>query len=120
MRSNVFIRKENEDKWNAIPNKSEWINALLTNSDDTSRYGVTKSSPVGPLVEVLSQDLPENIEIPRTPGYVLNDIKQLELLRDSKLEYCQDPDEYRSIALNFQEQIDELWKEYHQLKESNA
>jgi len=58
MRTNIYIRKENEDKWNAIPDKSKWINTLLSNSDDTSRYGTVKETPAGPMVEVLSADLP--------------------------------------------------------------
>ncbi len=116
MRSNVFIRKENEDKWNAIPNKSEWINALLTNSDDTSKYGVTKESPVGPVIEVLNEELTQNIENSRTLGQVLTEIKQLEQLRDSRLEYCQDPEEINKIGLLFKQQINQLWAEYHELK----
>lgn len=54
----VYIRKENIDKWNNIHNKSEWINTLLKNSDDTSNYGKTVDTPVGPAVTVLSETLP--------------------------------------------------------------
>lgn len=58
-RVNIFIRKANEDKWNNIPDKSNWVNTLLENSGDTSRYGVERETPVGPVVEVLSENIPE-------------------------------------------------------------
>jgi hypothetical protein len=54
----VYIRTENLEKWKSIPNKSEWINTLLSNSDDTSRYGSARQTPVGPVVEVLSETVP--------------------------------------------------------------
>lgn len=59
MRANIYIRKENEAKWAAVADKSEWVNALLANSDDTSNYGKTIKTPVGPMVTVLSETLPE-------------------------------------------------------------
>jgi hypothetical protein len=59
MRVNIWIRKENEEKWNNVPDKSNWINTILSNSDDTSRYGKERPSPAGPIVEVLSEVLPE-------------------------------------------------------------
>lgn len=31
MRVNIYIRKHNEEKWNAIEDKSMWINTLLEN-----------------------------------------------------------------------------------------
>lgn len=58
MRVNIFIRQENEGKWKTIANKSEWINTLLANSNDTSSYGATKQTPIGPMVTVLSETLP--------------------------------------------------------------
>lgn len=36
MRANVWIHKQNEDKWNAIDNKSEFVNAMLAESDSES------------------------------------------------------------------------------------
>lgn len=105
MRVNIFIRKENEDKWNNIPNKSEWINTLLSNSDDTSRFGETKQTPVGPVVEVLSETI-------RSKGEILAEIKQLERQRDEELEYCQDPDTIKEVGDNYQKQIQALWEEY--------
>lgn len=59
MRANIFIRQENENKWKAIANKSEWINAILKNADDTSAWGKTVETPVGPAVTVLTDSLPE-------------------------------------------------------------
>lgn len=56
-RVNIFIRKANEDKWNKIPDKSNWVNTLLENSDDTSRYGAVRETVIGPVVEVLSEDI---------------------------------------------------------------
>lgn len=29
MRTNIYIRKDNEDTWDAIDNKSEWVNERL-------------------------------------------------------------------------------------------
>lgn len=60
MRVDIYIRKENQEKWKAIPNKSEWVNALLQNSDDTSRYGTTIDIPAAPSTVVLSQEVPED------------------------------------------------------------
>lgn len=54
-------------KWLAVANKSEWINALLKSSDNVSEYGATKPSPVGPLVTVLSETVPEEKFVPRPP-----------------------------------------------------
>lgn len=54
----VYIREENMEKWKAIPKKADWINTLLANSDDTSRYGKAENSPVGPVVPVLSEVVP--------------------------------------------------------------
>lgn len=34
MRVNIFIRKENEEAWKAIPNKSEWVNTLLADTNE--------------------------------------------------------------------------------------
>lgn len=55
----VYIRVENIDKWNAMANKSEWINTLLASSSDTSNYGRKIDTPVGEMVTVLSEDLDE-------------------------------------------------------------
>jgi hypothetical protein len=54
-RVNIFIRKDNQDKWNAIPDKSNWINTILENADDTSRFGAIRPGPAGPMVSVLSE-----------------------------------------------------------------
>lgn len=62
----VYIREENISKWRAIANKSEWINTLLKNSDDTSEYGATRDTPAGPMTTVLSETLPEE-PIKQTP-----------------------------------------------------
>lgn len=58
MRANIYIRRENEEKWEKVADKSKWINALLANSGDTSGYGAVKDSPVGPMITVLSDELP--------------------------------------------------------------
>lgn len=55
--ANVWIRKENEAKWNAMASKSEWLNAILRNADDTSEWGKTIGTPVGPAVTVLTETL---------------------------------------------------------------
>lgn len=57
MNTTLYIRKENEEKWNKIPDKSNWVNTLLENSDDTSRYGIERPTPVGPVVEVLNEEV---------------------------------------------------------------
>jgi len=55
----VYVRKANLAKWEAMANKAEWLNTLLENSDDTSNYGATIQTPVGPAVTVLSETLPD-------------------------------------------------------------
>ena len=56
----VYIRAENIDKWNAVENKAEWINTILSNSTDTSNYGRKIDTPVGPAVTVLSEEVPQD------------------------------------------------------------
>ena len=85
----VYIRKENIQKWNDIANKSEWINTLLKNSDDTSSYGRTIDTPVGPAVTVLSEMLP--------PLSVKEQLEELGLLYDPTLPgqaYSQEEERY--------------------------
>ena len=53
-RVNIFIRKANEEKWNNIPDKSNWVNTILENSDDTTQYGLEKKTPARPMVTVMS------------------------------------------------------------------
>lgn len=109
MRVNIFIRKENEDKWKSIHNKSDWINTLLANSDDTSEYGKTIHTPVGPAVVALQETI-------RPLGEILSDIKALEAERDTLLEENQDPQEARKIASSYKNLIQPLWDEYHRTK----
>lgn len=42
MRVDIYIRKENEEIWEGIPNKSEWINELLYERGEPSFSGVKK------------------------------------------------------------------------------
>jgi hypothetical protein len=71
--ANIWIRKENEDKWEAIPEKSEWINALLANSGSTSRYGAPRTIAGETFREVLSETLPKQPvlkpRVSNTAGY---------------------------------------------------
>jgi hypothetical protein len=57
-RVNIFIRNANLEKWNKIPDKSNWVNTLLANSDNTSEYGKTRKTPAGKMTAVLGEDLP--------------------------------------------------------------
>jgi len=57
MQATIYIRKENEQKWLDIADKSNWINSLLQNSDSTKEYGAVRETPVGPMVTVLSEEL---------------------------------------------------------------
>ena len=41
MRVNIFIRKENETKWNSIVNKSKWVNDKLQGTEVFSEVPVT-------------------------------------------------------------------------------
>lgn len=82
MRVNIYIRKENQEAWGKIPDKSNWINALLENSSDTSRYGKVRDTPAGKFVEVLSEDLP-----------VLNDVEDVRkvaksLAEEKNFDFC--------------------------------
>jgi len=36
MRANVYIRKENEEAWHKLENKSEWVNSKLGGPDDST------------------------------------------------------------------------------------
>lgn len=51
---------------------------------------------------------------------VLEDIKTLELERDEELEFNQDPLEIRRVAQKYQEEINFLWNEYHELDKEEA
>lgn len=33
-RANIYIRKEHEDRWNKLKDKSDWVNAMLRLHDD--------------------------------------------------------------------------------------
>lgn len=61
----VYIRTENLDKWNNIYNKSEWINTLLKNSNNTLEYGETKDTPIRPITTVLSEEVPSLKDLER-------------------------------------------------------
>lgn len=76
MQATIYIRKQNEAKWNAIADKSTWINTLLDNSDDTSLYGKvrTVAPEVGPMVTVLSQDLPD-LALDATKGTAVSTLR---------------------------------------------
>jgi hypothetical protein len=63
----IYIRGENWDKWQKVADKSLWVNTLLANSDDTSKYGVISQTPVGPTVTVLSETLKPESFIPKPP-----------------------------------------------------
>lgn len=65
----VYIRKSNLDKWLAIDKPSEWINALLANSGDTSEYGKTREINNEPYVTVLSEELPEVVDVRETKAF---------------------------------------------------
>ena len=57
MRANIYIRKENEDKWDKIHDKSEWVNTLLKNSGDTSEYGKKRDIAGIEMITVLSEEI---------------------------------------------------------------
>ena len=61
MRVNIFIRKENEDKWLRIANKSNWVNTILSNSDDTSSWGEVRETPAGRMTTVLTEEVTPSI-----------------------------------------------------------
>lgn len=45
MRVNIYIRKEDEDKWKALPNKAEWLSYHLNNPVEyTYRLQATKDN----------------------------------------------------------------------------
>lgn len=46
MRVNVYIRKENEEHWDKIPNKSNWVNERLEVSTAPSQ------KPIGKLCKI--------------------------------------------------------------------
>lgn len=56
--ANIWIRRDNYEKWENIPDKSNWLNTLLENSQDTSEYGAVKDTPVGKMTTVLSETVP--------------------------------------------------------------
>jgi hypothetical protein len=58
----IYIRKANLQKYLSMENPSEWINAILANTDDVSKYGSIKQTPVGEAVTVLSETLPSEPE----------------------------------------------------------
>jgi len=105
MRVNISIRKENEDKWKQIPNKSGWVNDMLS----------------APKLKAP----PEDLEI--RPGVTwtieerspLAQIGFLEMELDERLEYCQDPIERKKIEIEYKQKIQEQWDLYHAEKKVN-
>lgn len=49
MRENIYIRKENEDRWKAITNKSAWVNAYLSKSPPNSIVEAKNLEPEKPI-----------------------------------------------------------------------
>ena len=51
----IYVHEDNLDKWNKIANRSDWINTVLRNADDTSEWGQTTMGPVGPMITTLTE-----------------------------------------------------------------
>lgn len=64
--ANIWIRRRNWAKWEAMEDKSEWLNTLLENADDTSHWGEKRDIPgVGPSVTVLTEKVPIDLPMER-------------------------------------------------------
>lgn len=70
MQATIYIRKENEDKWNDIADKSNWVNTLLDNSGSTKEYGAVRETPAGKMTTVPSEALPEIPGVVRGSDFV--------------------------------------------------
>lgn len=52
--ANVYIRKENEGRWAALPDKSAWVNERLEESG-AKELLFDRAKPAGPLTDKLVQ-----------------------------------------------------------------
>jgi SH3-like domain-containing protein len=61
MRANIYIRKDNEARWNDIPNKSAWVNERLDQTQRSAVYSTktrqTKTLPPTDLLDRAKVDL---------------------------------------------------------------
>lgn len=69
-----------------------------------------------PSEEPLKEEPPKGPTEALSVGDALDEIKSQEKARDEELEHCQDPDTRRRIEKDYQETIDALWAQYHELK----
>lgn len=94
---NVWIRKENWEKWQELPNKSDFINSILEEKES-----LPIPAPRENFTPVATQ--------PRTPAVIRSEIAAIEAELASTVN--QDPDYWASMN----ETKQELWNEYHAAK----
>lgn len=61
MNSTIYIRQENENRWESITDKSAWVNAMLEKSPPNSKVIAEKLEPEATVVARISdklEDLP--------------------------------------------------------------
>lgn len=56
MNSTIYIRKENEDRWSAITDKSAWVNAYLSKNPPNSVVIKERLEPMEPVATYSSPD----------------------------------------------------------------
>lgn len=62
MRVNIYIRKEDEEKWLSIPNKAEWLHSKLADTPSTP----TKQLPDGSTAIVIPFEKNNRLAEPKT------------------------------------------------------
>lgn len=132
--ANVWIRKDDWDKWQALENKAEAISAMLNGRQNTSNdydqyddddYNPGTMPPPRklPRVTVKAFDSREPINVGansnvwenRTPQSVQAEIKSYKQELKDRLEYNQDEESRAKIEQEGEDTLSALWAEYRQL-----
>ena len=84
------------------PNYSSVLRPSATQIDSLGRVTPFTAEPV-------------MVEVPVTRNDITTEIARLEAEKDDKLEYCQDHKEQNKITLDYKQQTDKLWAQFHAL-----
>lgn len=121
----IYVRKEDVDLFDAIPDKGEWLHHAINNDiwqEGTLGSGnltPAESNRLGEIEEKVRTDLESQENTPpsqRNKGEILDEIREIEALRDQELEYCQDNQIAKQITGRYQKQLDALWSEYNDIR----
>lgn len=96
-------------------NKSQFLSDLILHPTTPSQ-GTPPWFDIMKGIDTINTKLENLKSVPQGDRDILAEIKQREAQRDEELKYCQDTEEVARIGLDAQNDINTLWKEYHENK----